>query len=243
MSMLFGVNVVQARLKSGKHGILEMLVRRGARSLRLQKVVAQAERLSIPIRMIDAAALDELTDTNHQGIGLSVESVPNISEKELDELADSPNVLFLVLDGVTDPRNLGACLRSAATLGVTAVIIPKDRSASVTDAASKAASGADQQIPLVVVTNLSRCLRRLAERGVWIVGTVLDGNTEIANVDLTGRIAMVMGSEGRGIRQQSRQHCDYLAVIPMVIDTFGFNVSVATGICLYEAHRQRHIGC
>ena len=96
MSMLFGVNVVQARLKSGKHGILEMLVRRGARSLRLQKVVAQAERLSIPIRMIDAAALDELTDTNHQGIGLSVESVPNISEKELDELADSPNVLFRV---------------------------------------------------------------------------------------------------------------------------------------------------
>ena len=240
MNTLFGINVVQARLKAGRQGILEMVVRRGSHSARLQKIISQAERLSVPVRMVDADTLDAMTTTHHQGVGLSVETMPNMTEDELDRLTEAKDTMLLVLDGVTDPRNLGACLRSAATLGVAAVIIPKDRSASVTDATSKAASGADQQVPLVIVTNLSRCLRRLAECGVWIVGTVLDGETPIHSVDLTGRVALVMGSEERGLRQQTRRHCDHLAAIPMEADTFGFNVSVATGICLYEAYRQRH---
>ena len=179
MNTLFGINVVQARLKAGRQGILEMVVRRGSHSARLQKIISQAERLSVPVRMVDADTLDAMTTTHHQGVGLSVETMPNMTEDELDRLTEAKDTMLLVLDGVTDPRNLGACPRSAATLGVAAVIIPKDRSASVTDATSKAASGADQQVPLVIVTNLSRCLRRLTECDVWIVGTVLDGRFPI----------------------------------------------------------------
>ena len=149
------------------------------------------------------------------------------------------NHLLLVLDGVTDPRNLGACLRSAATLGVNAVIVPKDNSAPLNDAAMKTASGGASHVPLIQVVNLSRCLKKLKDEGVWIVGTLLDSSQSISDIDLKGNIAIVMGSEEKGLRQKTLKNCDFLATIPMQTESFGFNVSVATGICLYEVQRQR----
>ena len=147
--------------------------------------------------------------------------------------------LFLLLDGVTDPGNLGACLRSAASLGVDAVIAPKNASAPVNADAIKRSSGGAEQVPYIQVVNLARCMEQLKSAGVWVVGTALDAVQPISDIDLNDHIAIVMGSEGKGIRPNTRKHCDFLARIPMVNESLGFNVSVATGICLYEVNRQR----
>jgi len=147
--------------------------------------------------------------------------------------------LSLVLDGVTDPGNLGACLRSAATLGVDAVIVAKDRSARLTAAAVKAASGGAAMVPLIQVVNLARTLEQMKQTGTWVVGTVVDADMPLSAADLSVNTALVMGAEGKGIRVNTRKHCDLLVTIPMVNAGPGFNVSVAAGICLYEAYRQR----
>ena len=140
---------------------------------------------------------------------------------------------------MTDPGNLGACLRSAATMGVEAVIAPKNASAPINADAIKRSSGGAGQVPYLQVVNLARCMEQLKSAGVWILGTVLDAEQAISDIDLGDHIAIVMGSEGKGLRENTRKHCDFLARIPMVNDALGFNVSVATGICLYEVNRQR----
>jgi 23S rRNA (guanosine2251-2'-O)-methyltransferase len=164
-----------------------------------------------------------------------------LGEKQLDEVLEADNgpLLLLILDGVTDPRNFGACLRSAATLGAHAVIVPRDNSAPLNAAAAKTASGGASVVPVIAVVNLARCMEQLKARGIWIVGTLLDAPQALGQVDLTGDIALVMGSEERGMRDRTKKACDYLASIPMPYAALGFNVSVATGICLYEAVRQR----
>jgi 23S rRNA (guanosine2251-2'-O)-methyltransferase len=159
----------------------------------------------------------------------------------LDELLDRSEAppLLLVLDGVTDPHNLGACLRTADAAGALAVIVPKDKSATLNATARKVACGAAEVVPLVAVTNLARTLEKLQKRGVWIVGTAGEASQELYSQDLSGPIALVMGAEGKGMRRLTREHCDYLVRLPMAGSVSSLNVSVATGVCLFEALRQR----
>ena len=146
---------------------------------------------------------------------------------------------LLILDDVTDPHNLGACLRTADAVGVHAVIVPKDRSVSLTDTVRRVACGAAEKVPFVQVTNLARTMKKLRDAGVWLVGTADEVQSNLYRVDLTGPLAMVMGSEGSGLRRLTREHCDFLVSIPMSGSVESLNVSVATGVCLFEAVRQR----
>ncbi len=158
--------------------------------------------------------------------------------EELLERTETPP-LILVLDGVTDPHNLGACLRTADAAGATAVIVPKDKSATLTPVVRKVACGAAEVIPLVAVTNLARTLEKLQQRGLWVVGTAGEAEQEIYQQDLTGPLVMIMGAEGKGMRRLTREHCDFLVKLPMAGSVSSLNVSVATGVCLFEAVRQR----
>jgi len=163
------------------------------------------------------------------------------NEKDLDEIiAREETPFLLVLDGITDPHNLGACLRSADAAGVHAIIVPKDKSAKLNGTARKVACGAAETVPLVQVTNLARTLREIKDAGVWVVGTAGETDTELFDANLTGPMAVVMGAEGDGMRRLTREHCDLLVKIPMAGSVSSLNVSVATGICLFEVLRQRN---
>lgn len=240
---LVGINAVASRLAAGAGGVSQLLVRRGETSPRLRALAEQARGLSIAVREVDDKRLAEIADLNHQGVALAVAPLPVLDDNGLAAIlaAQPTGLLLLILDGITDPRNFGACLRSAATLGVQAVIVPKDNSAPLNAAAAKTASGGASVVPVVQVVNLARCMDQLKEAGVWLVGTLLDAEQSLSEVDLTGNVAIVMGSEERGMRQKTRRNCDYLVSIPMPCAELGFNVSVATGICLYEAVRQRQL--
>ena len=157
------------------------------------------------------------------------------------EIDDGTKALFLVLDGIQDPHNLGACLRTADAVGVRAVILPKDRAVGLNETVRKVACGAAENTPVIHVTNLSRSLREMQDAGVWIIGTADEAENTIYEEDLTLPIALVMGSEGQGLRQNTRKHCDKLVNIPMAGVVESLNVSVAAGVCLYEAQRQRHL--
>ncbi len=240
MQRIFGINSVLGRLDRPA-GVERLLLRRGKLSPRLLEIRTLAEAGKVPISLLDDAQFAELTDVNHQGVGLEVTGIDRLDEDGMFRLLAQADhdVLILILDGVTDPRNLGACIRSAATLGVDAIIVPKDHSAPLNEAAIKTASGGAAQVPVIQVTNLARSMKQLQQAGIWIVGTLLETDKNLPDVDLKGNIALVMGSEDRGIRDKTAKNCDFLVKIPMINPTFGFNVSVATGICLYEASRQR----
>ena len=176
----------------------------------------------------------------HQGVVAQYAAPQNLGEGDLDELLGKvENPLLLVLDGVQDPHNLGACLRSAGAAGVAAVIVPRDRAVGVTAVVRKASAGAADQVPLIRVTNLARTLKTLKDAGVWIVGLAGEAEKSLYEMDLKGPIAIAMGGEGDGLRRLSREHCDYLAKIPMTGIVESLNVSVATGVALFEAVRQR----
>jgi 23S rRNA (guanosine2251-2'-O)-methyltransferase len=238
---IFGINAIRSRLQLGRTGVEKIMLRDGDLSARLQEILDLAVAMKCPVDRVSEEVLAKLTDVAHQGVGMMLLAPELKSEADLFEIIENRagDLLFLVLDGVTDPRNLGACLRSAATFGVHAVIVPKDNSAPLNDAAVKTASGGASCVLLVQVVNLSRCLNRMQKENIWIVGTLLDARQSIVDVDMTGNIAIVLGSEGKGLRRNTIKCCDFLARIPMVNDNFGLNVSVATGICLYEINRQR----
>jgi 23S rRNA (guanosine2251-2'-O)-methyltransferase len=213
---------------------------------RLQELRALAGEAGIAIRDSDEQGLDRLADgERHQGV--VVELAPRAGDPEtqleeaLEALAGSPPLL-LVLDGVTDPHNLGACLRSADAAGVAAVIVPRDRAAGLTPVVRKVAAGAAETVPLVQVVNLARTLRELKERGVWLVGTADDASRTLYEVDFRGPTAIVLGSEGEGMRRLTREACDQLVSIPMGGAVESLNVSVATGVALFEVVRQRRAG-
>jgi len=233
---------VTTLLKSAPQRILQLYLLQGRRDQRLQKLVALAEKQNVSFQYLNRDKLDELAeDGNHQGV--IAECAPGKIHDEgflfemLDELESPP--LLLVLDGVTDPHNLGACLRTAEAAGVQAVIAPKDNSASVNATVKKVASGAAEMLPYILVTNLSRTLKALQQKGVWIVGTTGDTDQTLYQTDLKGPLAIVMGAEGDGMRRLTKEHCDYLASIPMAGSVSSLNVSVAVGVCLFEAVRQR----
>lgn len=237
---IFGINSVTTRLRRG-NGLHKLMLRDGELSHRLKTVEQLARDRGCPIERVAEADLDRMTSVAHQGVALAVEAGSFVPEQSLDAIVlnASGDLLLMVLDGITDPRNLGACLRSAATLGVDAVIVPKDNSAPLTPAALKTASGGASMVPVVQVVNLSRCLDRLRKANVWVVGTLLDADQRLQDCDLTGNIAIILGAEDKGLRKNTVKHCDFLARIPMFNADLGFNVSVAAGIALYEARRQR----
>ena len=239
--VLFGINSVESRLLAGKQGVHTLTVREGSLSRRVEALVELAESAAIPVQRATDRELDEMTSISHQGVALTVAPMLMLGENALDQILETnpEGLLLLILDGVTDPRNFGACLRSAATLGAHCVIVPKDNSAPLNAAAAKTASGGASIVPVVQVVNLVRCIEQLKQRGIWIVGTLLEADQALEQVDLTGNVAIIMGSEERGMRERTTKACDYLVNIPMPYANLGFNVSVATGICLYEAIRQR----
>lgn len=240
----YGVHAVQHALDHAPEDILELWLADTRKSSReLQSIIETAGRHGISIQKVSARSLDELTAAgNHQGVAIRRRPPAALHEEALETLlARQPGVswLFLVLDGVQDPHNLGACLRSADAAGVHAVIAPRDNAVGLNATVSKVASGAAETVPFITVTNLARTLRSLQEAGIWLVGTDDAAESLIYDIDLTGDVAIVMGAEGRGLRQNTRRHCDHLARLPMQGSVDSLNVSVAAGIVLFESVRQR----
>lgn len=245
--MVAGLHSVRTALKHGPESILEVWVE-GARKQdrRVREVIGLARESRIPLNYVSREQLDEITDgSNHQGVAARTLAPAARDEQDLQALLsnlDRPPLL-LILDGVQDPHNLGACLRSADATGVDAVIAPKDRSVGLTPTACKVASGAAESVPFIQVTNLVRTLKQLqSEHRVWLVGTAGEAESSLFTSDLTGPLGIVMGGEEKGMRRLTRECCDLLVRLPMAGAVESLNVSVATGVCLYEALRQRGPG-
>jgi 23S rRNA (guanosine2251-2'-O)-methyltransferase len=239
--IIYGIHAVKALLDNDPQRFLEVFILKGRDDRRLQPLIAELEATGIVIQVANRQWLDDKVEgAVHQGIIARVREGRQYQENDLPALLDSVDTPFLlVLDGVTDPHNLGACLRSADAAGVHAVIVPRDRSAQLNATAKKVACGAAENVPLIRVTNLARTLRLLQEMNVWVVGTAGEADHTLFQSKMTGPMALVMGAEGEGMRRLTREHCDELISIPMAGTVSSLNVSVATGICLFEAVRQR----
>jgi len=246
-NVAYGIHSVRVLLQRSPQRVRQLWLSTERESAtRLQELRTLAGNAGIAIEDADDQRLDRLADGGrHQGV--VVELLPRAGDPEtqleeaLEALGETPPLL-LVLDGVTDPHNLGACLRSADAAGVAAVIVPRDRAAGLTPVVRKVAAGAAETLPLVQVVNLARTLRELKERGIWLVGTADDAPRTLYEVDLKGPTALVLGSEGEGMRRLTREACDELVSIPMGGAVESLNVSVATGVALFEAVRQRRAG-
>ncbi|HEX7047079.1 MAG TPA: 23S rRNA (guanosine(2251)-2'-O)-methyltransferase RlmB [Gammaproteobacteria bacterium] len=241
MEKIFGLHSVTAALRSGRE-CRQLWLQDNRRDARLNDIESRAQKLGVAVQRVSRKDLDQLAgDTHHQGV--IGEFGAAVGPDNLDELLDSLNEppFLLVLDGVQDPHNLGACLRTAAAAGVHAVIAPKDRACGITPVVRKVAAGAAEILPFFAVTNLARTLKDLKDRGIWLAGAAGDAEQTIYALDLKGPLAIVMGAEGEGLRRLTRETCDWLAKLPMTEKVESLNVSVATGICLFEAVRQRTI--
>lgn len=239
-AIIYGIHAVAAALeKKGQvQGLL--LEQRRRPNARLAALIEQARQAQVSLGYVSIEELDGLAEGGrHQGVVARVVTVEQPTDLEgFVEALDHPPFL-LVLDGVTDPHNLGACLRSADAAGVDAVIVPKDNAVGITPVVRKVACGAAETVPFFQVTNLARTLRFLQEQGVWMMGAAGEAESTIYSVDFTGPLALVMGAEEKGLRRLTREHCDVLIKIPMAGQVESLNVSVATGVCLFEAVRQR----
>lgn len=238
---IYGLHAVTTAVTRHPERVLSLLVDQKRADKRMETVLNEAYQHGISVEQANKQQLDKLADGAHQGVVARVKPVEVFNEQFLEKLLedlDEPAFL-LVLDGVTDPHNLGACLRTADAVGVHAVIAPRDNSAPLNATACKVACGAAESVPYVTVTNLSRMLKQLQQYGVWITGTAGEAEQDIYQADLKGSMALVMGAEGKGMRRLTRDHCDQLVKIPMAGEVSSLNVSVATGVCLYEVVRQR----
>jgi len=241
--LLFGFHAVGVRLKTAPRSVLELHVDAGRRDQRMRQLLARAEAAGVKLVESDDARLNGLAGTHrHQGVVARVEALAR--SHSLDDTLDAVDAtgapaLLLVLDGVTDPHNLGACLRVADGAGAHAVIAPKDHAVGVNSTVAKVASGAAETVPYFMVTNLARTLGELKERDIRVIGTAEDAPRSIYELDLSGPVALVFGAEGSGLRQLTARTCDELVHLPMLGAVESLNVSVASGVCLYEAARQR----
>ncbi len=241
-SWIVGINPVEGALSNDAERVRELVVEQGQRNARVLELAERAKALKITVNHRPREQLDKLAgDARHQGVAALYEPPPMAHENDLAALMerDGSGTLVLVLDGVTDPHNLGACLRSSAAAKVTAVIVPKDRAVGLTPVVRRASAGGADRVPLIAVTNLARTLRELKDAGVWITGLAGETETSIYAVDFKGPVAIVLGSEGEGMRRLTRELCDFVAKIPMPGAMESLNVSVATGVVLFEALRQR----
>ncbi len=238
--VLFGFHAVTVRLKTAPASITEIQVDATRRDARMRQFVERANEAGAKVVDSDGERLDALAgNSRHQGVVARVTPLPmrHSVDDVLDDVQGPP--LVLVLDGVTDPHNLGACLRVADGAGVSAVVAPKDHAVGLNATVAKVASGAAETVPYLMVTNLARALADLKDRDIRVIGLSDTAEKTIYDVDLTGHVALVMGAEGSGMRQLTRKHCDELVSIPMAGAVESLNVSVAAGICLFEAVRQR----
>ncbi|MCK2149166.1 MULTISPECIES: 23S rRNA (guanosine(2251)-2'-O)-methyltransferase RlmB [Marinobacter] len=238
---VFGWHAFEAVLKREPERLQQVWIQTGRQDKRVKSVTDALDGLGVRWKVVHRRELDERVSGVHQGIVAAVSESREWTEDDLlAQLAGSDKPPFLlVLDGVTDPHNLGACMRTADAVGVQAVIVPKDKSASLTPVARKVACGAAETVPFVRVTNLARFLRILKDQGVWLIGTAGEADATLFQADFKGPVALVMGAEGKGMRRLTREHCDQLINIPMLGHVDSLNVSVATGVCLYQALRQR----
>jgi len=244
---VIGIHAVTAALTHDAAHVREIILHAGTKNPRLTDIEQQARRLGLDVRKVPQQALDGIAGkVPHQGVAARYAAAHMLGEDDLPALIDAANgqALILVLDGVQDPHNLGACLRSAAVAGAHAVIIPKDKAVQVNATVRKTSAGAADHVPVVQVTNLARCLKGLQAQGVWVYGLVGEASTSLYALQLTGNVALVLGGEADGLRRLTREHCDQLAAIPMpgraaLAGVDSLNVSVAAGVVLFEAVRQR----
>jgi len=239
-NIVFGFHAVTARLRHEAASVEEIYYDSGRSDRRMQDLLRLAKDGGVRLIQADEKRLLNLAGTHrHQGVVARAQAVS--LARNLDELLDAIEgpPLLLVLDGITDPHNLGACLRVADSAGAHAVIVPRDKSVGINATVAKVASGAADTVPYITVTNLARALRELKERDIWVVGTADMAEKSLYETDLTKGVALVMGSEGDGMRRLTRETCDELIGIPMFGQVESLNVSVASGVCLYEARRQR----
>ena len=238
--MIFGFHAVTARIRHEASSVEEIYIDAERHDRRMQDLLRAAKESGVRIIHADDQRLSNMVGTRrHQGV---VAKAGELSlARKLDELLDAIEgpPLLLILDGITDPHNLGACLRVADGAGAHAIIAPKDRAVGLNATAAKVASGAADTVPYITVTNLARTMRELKEREIWIIGTADDAEKSLYDGDFSGPTALVMGSEGEGMRRLTRENCDILINIPMFGSVESLNVSVASGVCLYEARRQR----
>ncbi|MBK8816357.1 MAG: 23S rRNA (guanosine(2251)-2'-O)-methyltransferase RlmB [Methylococcaceae bacterium] len=239
---LFGLHAVQAALDYSPGKIIRVWIDAQRLDKRLGKIIDDLAALGIEPEKADRKKLDRLADgNNHQGIAMEVEMPGELPESDLKDavLSLEKPALFLVLDNVQDPHNLGACLRTADATGVQGVIITKDNATGITPTVCKVASGAAETVPVYQVTNLSRTLRWLKEQGVWVAGTAGDAELTVYETDLNRSLAVVIGAEGSGLRRLTKEQCDFLIKLPMLGQVESLNLSVAAGVVLYEVLRQR----
>lgn len=242
-----GINAVVAAIEHDAGNVREVLLEAGARNPRIAEIEANARRRDIDVRRVAQQALDGVADgLRHQGAVARYAAAKTWDEHELPALVEAAagKALLLVLDGVQDPHNLGACLRSAAAAGATAVVIPRDKAVQVNATVRRISAGAADSVPVVRVTNLSRTLRDLQKLGVWLYGLAGEATGSLYALDLRGNVALVLGGEADGLRRLTREHCDQLVTIPMpgagaAAGVESLNVSVAAGVVLFEAVRQR----
>ncbi len=240
LHLIHGFHAIISRLRQREGVVREIYIDAARQDRRAKDLLALAESRGVRVIPVDIKRLDGMTgQARHQGVAARVEAVrmPTHIEDVLEVLTEPP--LLLILDGVTDPHNLGACLRVADAMGVHAVIAPKDRAVGLNATVAKVASGAADSVPYLMVTNLARTLRELQERGVWLIGADEHAENDLYAVKLNGPLGWVLGAEGEGMRRLTRETCDELARIPMLGSVESLNVSVSAGICLAEARRQR----
>lgn len=238
--LVFGIHAVEAFLQRAPQDVLELFVMKDRDDKRMQPIIQLARQHGVSVQFCNRKTLDDMVGGQHQGVVAKARLQSSGNEADLAAIvAANDKPFILILDGVTDPHNLGAILRSADAAGVHAVVAPKDRSVKLTSVVRKVACGAAESVPFITITNLARTMRELQEAGVWIVGTAGETDTLVYDADLKGPLALVLGAEGEGLRRLTRETCDSLVKIPMFGTVSSLNVSVAAGICLFEAVRQR----
>jgi 23S rRNA (guanosine2251-2'-O)-methyltransferase len=244
-NLIYGIHVVRHFLQTKPQEVLELSLSESREDKRIHEILVLAKQFGIALTRLDRKKLDQqFPDVAHQGVVAKIRLQPLFTENDLADLIEAQKnakkiPLFLVLDSVQDPHNLGACLRTSDACGVTAVMMPKDRSAPLSAVVRKVACGGAETVPIVQVTNLVRSLEQLKELGLWIIGTSGAASQSLYQTDLKGPVALVLGAEGTGLRRLTEEHCDLLMHIPMHGVVESLNVSVATAVCLYEAVRQR----
>jgi 23S rRNA (guanosine2251-2'-O)-methyltransferase len=252
MHYIYGIHAVDSLLRQNPKSVQRLWVAQGREDRRISALMELAQNQGVPTAREARKLLDDKVKGKHQGVIAETLDDPlqgDVPERNLWAEADllraidegEGPVLILVLDGVTDPHNLGACMRSAEAAGVTAVVVPKDRAADLNPTARKVACGAAEIVPFVRVTNIARTLDAMKERGVWLYGAAGEAENSIYESDLAGSVALIMGAEGAGLRRLTREHCDHLIKLPMAGTVSSLNVSVATGVCLFEIVRQRKL--
>lgn len=240
--LVFGVHAVQSLLAGQAERVARLCVLSGRHDQKVQQVLDVAKQKNIRVELVSRHDLDRMAfDENHQGMIAFCRPAKQYSEYDLEQLLDnlSEPAFLLVLDGVQDPHNLGACLRSADAAGVHAVIAPKDKSVGLTPTVAKVASGAAEMVPFIQVTNLARTLQALKERNIWVFGAAAEADTSVFQANFSGSVALVLGAEGSGLRRLTKEHCDVLLKIPMHGSVSSLNVSVAAGIFLFSVVQQR----